>query len=513
MLSHLSTHDLDQLNAKGIPPQEIERQLTHFKRGFPFLPLVRAATLGDGIIQLDAEKQAEAIEQYERALPHKEVIKFVPASGAASRMFKDLFAFMESYTGTPQQVAELQADTGKQAMRTFFERIRDFAFQKDLALALPEGRSLDGCVKDHDYGVVLKALLTDEGLGYGELPKGLLSFHRYSDGQRTPVEEHMVEGANYCMDRGGTVRLHFTVSPEHQARFEAHVAAVRPEYEARFGCQFEISYSIQKPSTDTLAVDLDNQPFRLEDGSILFRPGGHGALLENLNELEADLLFIKNVDNVVPDRLKGETYRYKKALAGVLLSYQEKIFDYLKALEAGPTPELLAEIRQFLRESLCVEFDLPATESEQVAFLTQKLNRPLRVCGMVKNEGEPGGGPYWVKNNDGSTSLQIVESAQIDQGNPEQLALMKGATHFNPVDLVCATRDRHGKSFDLLEFRDPQTGFISHKSKDGRELKAQELPGLWNGSMADWNTLFVEVPISTFNPVKTVFDLLRPQHQ
>lgn len=343
-----------------------------------------------------------------------------------------------------------------------------------------------------------------------------MKFHKYEDGARTPVEEHLVEGALYAGGKNGQVNVHFTVSPEHRPLFEALVAKVAPKYEKKFGVKYSVSFSEQKASTDTVAANPDNTPFRGKDGKILFRPGGHGALIENLNDLDADVIFIKNIDNVVPDRLKGETVEYKKLIAGVLVSKQKKAFQYLELLESGKyTHAQLEEIIRFLRDELsCRNPELKDLEDAELAiYLKKKLNRPMRVCGMVKNVGEPGGGPFLAYNQDGTISLQILESSQIDKNNAEYLQMFQNGTHFNPVDLVCAVKDYKGNKFDLTKYVDHQTGFISSKSKDGKELKALELPGLWNGAMSDWNTIFVEVSLGTFNPVKTVNDLLRPQHQ
>ena len=342
-----------------------------------------------------------------------------------------------------------------------------------------------------------------EGLRYGETPKGLVSFHRYGDEVRKAVEEHLVEGAQYAA-AGGEVKIHFTVSPEHLTRFEALLAEKIPGYESRFGVKYRISFSVQDPSTDTLAVNPDCTPFRRADGRLLFRPAGHGALIGNLGKIDADIVFVKNIDNVTTDARRGDTVLYKKALAGVLLALQERIFEYLMALEV-PGAEL-EPIAAFIENELCVK--LP--KDYGTALLRQVLDRPIRVCGMVRNEGEPGGGPFWVTGADGLETLQIAESNQIA---PEKRELMRLATHFNPVDLVCSFRTSKGGRFDLQEFVDPATGFISRKSDGGRELLAQELPGLWNGAMARWNTVFVEVPITTFSPVKVVTDLLRPEHQ
>ena len=505
-----STQDLAVLASRNISLAEVETQLNNFRNGFPYLQLAQPATVGQGILQLTSEERDAFLQRYERELPTQKVVKFVPASGAASRMFKALFAFMKLCEESEQSP---HLDEHSMA-KTFLEGIRKFAFFQTLAQSLGGEEQVEKYIHAGDYAPIFQHLLTERGMNYGKLPKGLLEFHAYEDATRTPAEEHLVEGAQVCADEAGKVRLHFTVSPHHLEAFKAHLIAKGPQYEQAYQVSFDLSYSIQKPATDTLAVDMEDQPFRKADGELLFRPGGHGALIENLNELDADLVFIKNIDNVVPDHLKGETVIYKKVIGGVLLSMQQQIFDYLEKLDKDAVA--LEEVQNFLETQLCVR--LPQSydgfsEEEKKAYLQQKLHRPIRVCGMVKNEGEPGGGPFWVKNADGSISLQIAEKAQIDPKDEGQQKFVQGATHFNPVDLVCGLKDRNGNAFDLTAHRDPQTGFISFKSLNGRELKAQELPGLWNGAMADWNTLFVEVPLITFNPVKTVNDLLRPQHQ
>ncbi|MEQ3126609.1 DUF4301 family protein [Alistipes putredinis] len=472
--------DFVQMEEHGLTPAALETQLKNFREGFLFLPVTRAASCGDGIRVLDAAGIEQAAARYDRAKESLRVVKFVPASGAATRMFKDLFEFVREGRRTAV-VGELLANR------------RRFAFW-------PELRTIIG--DDADELRTVENIVA-EGLRYGETPKGLVSFHRYGDEVRKAVEEHLVEGAQYAA-AGGEVKIHFTVSPEHLTRFEALLAEKIPGYESRFGVKYRISFSVQDPSTDTLAVNPDCTPFRRADGRLLFRPAGHGALIGNLGKIDADIVFVKNIDNVTTDARRGDTVLYKKALAGVLLALQERIFEYLMALEV-PGAEL-EPIAAFIENELCVK--LP--KDYGTPLLRRVLNRPIRVCGMVRNEGEPGGGPFWVAGADGLETLQIAESNQIA---PEKRKLMRSATHFNPVDLVCSFRTSKGGRFDLREFVDPATGFISRKSDGGRELLAQELPGLWNGAMARWNTVFVEVPITTFSPVKVVTDLLRPEHQ
>lgn len=515
-----SDQDLNHLKAYGANLDTIKQQIQQFEEGFPFLRIIKAATINDGLLQIDEQLAEKYISTYEQESPQIKVVKFVPASGAASRMFKALFGFMSSYSGSDEDYQKLTNDEKLRPIFNFFKHIEDFAFYNSLKEKHYEkhGIGLNEAILQRQYVSVLETLLEDDGLQYGNLPKGLLEFHSYTDTTRTPVEEHLVEGAKYCKNANNEVFIHFTVSPEHRKGFEQHIEEVKVSYEKEYGVTYYISFSEQKPSTDTIAVDMENKPFRNEDGSILLRPGGHGALIENLNDLDTDIVFIKNIDNVVPDSIKEATYRNKKMLGGILLRYQETIFSYLKLIhESDDLPaEKIEEIQHFVENQLCTispQVFSTMEDDEKVAYLFQKLDRPIRVCGMVKNEGEPGGGPFWAENSDGSTSLQIVESAQVDTQDAEQMSIFKNSTHFNPVDIVCSLKDFEGHKFDLKRFVDAQTGFISNKSKDGRELKALELPGLWNGSMSDWNTIFVEVPIITFNPVKTVNDLLREQHQ
>lgn len=507
--------DQEQIRSRGGNLNDILEQINHFKKGFPFLKAVAAAGIGNGITRLDEQECSGLADYYESRLEAGTVpLKFVPASGAASRMFQSLFSFQEVAL-TNDEAALLLETEQHGSVRQFFSHLSGFAF-------FPLVQEKLGSLEDENgrprYVEILQAVLSPQGLNYGFLPKGLLDFHMYSGLSRTPAEEHLVEGALYGADAGGNVRIHFTVSPEHLPYFKEKCQTAATEFSTRYEVTYEITFSEQKPSTDTIAVDENNEPFRTAEGKLLFRPGGHGALLENLNDLQADLIFVKNIDNVVPDRLKDDTIRYKKAIAGLLLKCQEQIFAHLELLE---NPEKLSDeaidnMLQYLEKELCTlpSANHPLKErNAKVHYLVSKFNRPIRVCGMVKNEGEPGGGPFWAVQSDGTTTLQVVESSQIDMKDPVQAAIASRATHFNPVDLVCGVRNYKGEKFWLPEFRDPETGFISNKSKDGKPLKAQELPGLWNGAMSDWITIFVEVPAITFNPVKTVNDLLRAEHQ
>ncbi len=504
----LSQQDLSQIADKGISEEKLNKQLEEFETGFPFLKLEAAAAVGHGIMAPDEEEREAYVQAWDAYKAQgKNIVKFVPASGAASRMFKNMFAFLSAdYT-------EPTTDFEKQ----YFDNIKKFAFREALCekCRLNDGKRIKELIADGNYKAVVANMLEPKGLNYGQLPKGLLLFHNYEDGPRTPMEEHLVEAALYASSKG-EANVHFTVSHDHLELFKAKVAEKVEKFAEKYGVKYNISFSEQKPSTDTVAVNPDNTLFRNEDGSMLFRPGGHGALIENLNDIDADVVFIKNIDNVVPDRLKDETVTYKQLIAGVLVTLQKKAFAYLEKLEKGEyTHEYLEEIIRFVQRDLCCrKADIKELEdADLVIYLKKKLNRPMRVCGVVKNVGEPGGGPFLTYNQDGTVSLQILESSQIDKTNEEYQKMFTEGTHFNPVDLVCAVKDYKGQPFNLPDFVDKSTGFISSKSKNGKELKALELPGLWNGAMSDWNTVFVEVPLATFNPVKTVNDLLREQHQ
>lgn len=514
----LNEKDRILLDSKDITESQVNEQIERFKKGYSFINLQAPALISKGIIRLNAQELNEMVSFFDENKGFYTITKFVPASGAASRMFKNLYAFIEKYKDTPIPDDFLsQENPSFDSPENFFINLKNFAFYDDLKDYFSKRK------KDIEQLIAKKKLveiaqtLLDDGLGYGHAPKALLKFHRYEDRSRFAVEEHLVEAAIYALNNENIAKLHFTISPEHREAFERIVTETKLIYEEKFGITYDISFSEQKSSTDTIAVDLKNEPFRNDDGTLLFRPAGHGALIENLNDLKEEIIFIKNIDNIVPDRLKEETFKYKKAIGGYLLYAQQKTAQYLELLADGNvTEEELAEIIEFSKEKMLIDFPIyfnVFSNIEKVDFLFSKLNRPIRVCGMVKNEGEPGGGPYWIKSPEDEISLQIVETSQMDLQKESQEKIFHESTHFNPVDLVCSTYDFTGEKFDLTVFVDERTGFISVKSKDGRDLKAIELPGLWNGAMADWNTIFIEVPIITFNPVKTINDLLRPNHQ
>ena len=478
--------DLELITQRGGDPEMVEKQFSHFKKGFPFAHLHDITTPGNGMINFDDETLHQLVLQYDQYCNDLKIVRFVPASGAATRMFKELY-----------EALSLEDGLFSPKVNHFFAQIKQFAFYEDLK----------PYIQNKDKKGILKALLSQEGLDYGNKPKGLLQFHRYDGMTRTALEEHLVESALYAVSKDRTCYLHFTVSPAHQDGFLKRVQSVQSIYEQKYHVKYEISYSIQDPATDTLAAELDNTPFRDADGHLLFRPGGHGALISNLNAIKADLIFVKNIDNVTKEDRLLSTITFKKACAALLISLQNTCFSYLNQLEKGDINiQMLEKITQFAKEKLNIHFLTNQPTQEE---LKNALNRPIRVCGMVKNQGEPGGGPFWVKDKNGVVSCQIVESSQINMKDPIQKAIFDRSTHFNPVDMVCSTIDYKGNYFNLHDFVDEETGFISEKSYEGRTLKAMELPGLWNGAMAHWITVFVEVPLETFNPVKTIFDLLK----
>jgi len=497
--------DLIQIRNKGIQPEKIEEQINCFRKGFPFISLHAPATTEDGIRKLGEQDLQTFITAYDQYKRGKRIVKFVPASGAATRMFKDLQAFLiDDVTCSPGDIDRLY-EKHPEVIR-FIENLNSFPFTGDLEkITARHHENLEDLIRKKDYRRIIALVVGQEGLNYGQLPKGILKFHTYGNYHRTSLEEHMVEGADYAVDHRRQVNLHVTVSEQFRQMFEKHVGLVKNLYEEKFGVVYQVDFSVQDPSTDTIAVDPENNPFREMNGTLHFRPGGHGALLKNLNNLAADIIFIKNIDNVTTDSRKALAYTYKKALAGLLLSLQDRIFRYLHVLSAAPGEADLKEIRSFITR----EFQQDPGRDSIFDF----LNRPLRICGMVRNEGEPGGGPYWVNEPSGRKTLQIVEMSQMDTNDPGQIAIIRQATHFNPVNMVCGCYNYLGDKFDLFRYVDPETGFISKKSLDGKVLKALELPGLWNGAMAGWITVFVELPLETFTPVKTINDLLRAEHQ
>lgn len=520
--SVFSDQDIQQIKERGISLEAAASQIAMLKRGVPFANLDRACTLGDGLLAIPSDQHDALIARFKKAAANGRATKFTPASGAATRMFKSLLAGYHTVkNGSAKSLREAAeaGDKDAQDFFSFFTNIKRFAFYEDLAFSLAaQGENIDDLLQEKSYHKIVEALVEPAGMNYANLPKGLIVFHRYPEGNRTAFEEHLIEGMAYAQDADGVVRLCFTIStdPESDRAARELIAAAGKHYE-KAGITFDIQWMYQKPSTDTLAIDPDGNPFRETDGTLHFRPGGHGSLLENVKDVQGDIIFLKNIDNVVPDYLKAETYRYKMILGGYLIEIQEQIFRYLKMFsQEDVSDEQMDEMIKFSRSKLAL--DIPnnfadAASADKKAFLKSYLDRPLRICGMVKNQGEPGGGPFWVIDKDGRISLQLVESSQIDKSDDRQRQILESATHFSPVDIVCGVRNYQGQPFDLMEYRDPDACFISHKSYEGRELDALEHPGLWNGSMAFWNTIFVEVPLITFNPVKTVLDLLRKEHQ
>jgi Domain of unknown function (DUF4301) len=516
----LSDQDIRQIQAHGLTPEQIHQQLHFFARPPRFIRLARAARVHDGIQRLPVANRDGYLSCQAEAARQGRFLKFVPASGGATRMFELLLHYFYHVDQDLPGVIDAELAQGHHRAREFLvfhDCLRQFAFFPELQdLCAASGKTLEDLLAARRYREILFQVLTEAGLHYQDLPKALIKFHAYGDASRTPLEEHLVEAAAYVQDQGADCRLHLTILPRHRQIFQRFLERLQPALEVRLGCRFAVEYSYQHPATDTLAVDGENRPFRDSTGHLVFRPGGHGALLENLQQLQGDLVYIKNIDNVVPDRLKDPTILWKKILGGLLVDLQGEIHRHLGTLRQNSGQGAWAHALQFAQERLGLTFP-PGIQAlpEDLArdHLVRALDRPVRVCGVVQNQGEPGGAPFWIQEADGSLSLQIVEKAQVDLADPEQRAIWETATHFNPVDLVCAIRDDQGLPFDLAKYVDHEAVFISRKSLEGRELKALELPGLWNGAMARWLTVFVEVPISTFNPVKTVFDLLRPEHQ
>ena len=504
--------DVAQLERKGISKEKVVRQIETFKEGIPFVNLKKAAIVDVGITKVKENERKGLVSFFEDNIKGRKLLKFVPASGAASRMFKAMFNFIEAYDPRTEQLSEYLKRTGDTAVEQFVDGIQKFPFYEEIMERIKGKHSNDGELA-HAF---VTEMLSEDGMNYGFYPKGLLPFHECKRGAATPFKEHLKEAALYAKT-DGKANLHFTISPQHEKMFKDEEAISVPRISQKTDTEFYVSYSFQKPSTDTIAVNNDNTPFRNSDGTLLFRPGGHGALIENLNEQDADVIFIKNIDNVVVEKNLEVVADSKKMLAGLLLKVQSKAYEYAAELEKKEIhPQILRDTANFLEKELNVRFPSKydaLSPEEQLAILKDKINRPIRICGMVRNEGEPGGGPFWISDAKGNVSLQIIESAQINMDDEEQAAILKNSTHFNPVDIVCGVKNHKGKKFNLLNYVDEKQGFITDKTKDGKELKALELPGLWNGAMAFWNTIFVEVPLVTFNPVKTVNDLLKLSHQ
>ena len=504
-----------------VPFEKIVNQVEIFEKGIPYLKLVRPCTIGDGLHVIDEEEDFEdLITVFQEAIEEKIIIKFVPASGAASRMFKKLQAVLNKFGDVKRYVLEeavTHNDKDSLAVLEFVDNIKRFAFYPDLKFKMSEdGLDLEILFREGNYTEILKYTLESDGLNYVNQPKGSIKFHNYPDGARTAFKEHLIEAIHYAKPEEKPAQVHFTISPEYKGLINSIVNKAIERHK-KAGDNIQVSYSFQKPSTDTVAVTIDNKPFKDAEGNLVFRPAGHGALLENLNDIKGDIILIKNIDNLVTEHLQSTTYLYKKLLTGYLVRLQNKIFTYLRVLESKDISlSTINSIKQFAESELLIQFDVSfdsLAADLQIKKLKEKLNGPIRVCGMVKNEGKSGGGPFWVEDEDGTVSLQIVEKTQIDLGNEEQKKIFEASTHFNPVDIVCGVRDYKGIPFNLLKYTDPGTGLIAIKSKDGRDLKALELPGLWNGSMAKWITVFVKVPMITFNPVKEVNDLLKKEHQ
>lgn len=512
----LTEKDHLQLQRKQIEESEIVKQLEIFKKGIPFVNLKESATTGNGIIAFSEEQMQEYSNLYEFEIDRLSVLKFVPASGAASRMFKSLFFFIEDYDYKKETLEQYLERLQMADLRNFFSNLKKFPFYNEV-VALLKNDGLEFANPKDGYQAVcfVNKILGAEGLNYAAMPKGLLPFHDYTTSKASAFEEHLKEAVLYGASCG-RAQLHFTISEAHKTKFESALQRVRKDFKNHEDVAFEVSFSFQKQKTDTVAVTPENELFRNSYGELVFRPSGHGALIENLNEQDADLIFIKNIDNVVAEKFQEQTAFYKKVLAGKCLEVQKKAFKFARELDSFPNEVKINEVFDFLTSDLNVRIPENIIESDtgvQIDFLKSTLNRPIRVCGMVKNEGEPGGGPFWVKNDKEQVALQIVESAQINKADKSQLKLLNSSTHFNPVDLVCAVKNYKGEKYNLLDFVDTKMGFITSKTFEGKQIKGLELPGLWNGAMAYWNTIFVEVPLTTFNPVKTLTDLLKGSHQ
>ncbi len=515
---NITDNDIKLIKSKGLTVEKILAQIETFKNEIPYVALRSAATLDNGILKFVGHYQTELTKLYESRSSNLETIKFVPASGAATRMFKELFKFLDNYEYDKESLNSYTNHEKANAIRLFLIGLEKFPFYNIVMEMVKDVYpNFESLSEGKQLYIFIEMMLKEKGLNYGDYPKGLLPYHKYTDSISTSFEEHLFEAAGYNKNANGDSKIHFTISNIHLAAFKDEFERIKKKVEAKTDTNFIITYSFQKPETDTIAVTKNNELFRTENGSLLFRPGGHGALIENLNDLEADIIYIKNIDNVVVRKYQEEVSGYKKILAGKLIEIQDEVFRILTAIDKkAPTEAALKDIKKFLVQQLNVRLPLDFdkfSEKYKIQFLKESMNRPIRVCGMVINEGEPGGGPFWVKKENGRLVLQIIETPQIDKNDKRQQDILKSATHFNPVDLVCGVRDYKGNKFNLQEFVDPDAGFITRKSLNGETIKALELPGLWNGAMSNWISIFVEVPLTTFNPVKTVNDLLKSAHQ
>ena len=497
---NFSERDKNQIENNALTIEKVNAQIELIKSGMAFSKLKNAATLDKGILKVSDENKF--INVFEDSKDTISMVKFVPASGAATRMFKFLFSFLKDQNNDDKTMSFFASNLEK---LPFYNNVKNKLSSNFETLSSKE-----------KYITFVQTMLNEDKLNYGFFPKGLLPFHNYSDGASTAFEEHFYEAALYASSNH-KAHLHFTISETHSDKFAKELSRIKSDIETKTNTQFDVSFSYQKQSTETIAIKANDELYREKDGSLLFRPSGHGALLENLNDLNYDIIFVKNIDNVVVKTYHNNISNSKKMLAGVLLGVQKQAFEFLNELESETiSEEKILKIAGFLSSKMNVEIDSEFDDfsfKQKTDYIIGKLNRPIRVCGMVKNQGEPGGGPFWVEDENGNVSLQIVESAQIDNADENQLNILKNATHFNPVDLVCGVKNYKGEKFDLTQFVDYNAAFITMKSKEGTAIKALEKPGLWNGSMANWNTIFVEVPLETFNPVKTVNDLLKAQHQ
>ncbi|HSL90504.1 MAG TPA: DUF4301 family protein [Ignavibacteriaceae bacterium] len=518
LLRELKEHS-SEIVEKGITEKQILDQLEVFERGKLFTDIIKPCVKGDGIFVIDESQYDELLVNYRSAAILGRLTKFVPASGAATRMFKCL----QSYLNISETISiaglkkEMHTDSDAKSVYVLINNIKYFAFYEDLKSLLSiEKFDLDNISDDDDISIILRKVLDSSGLNYSFYPKGAILFHKYNGEKRTAFEEHIFEAAELLIDQSGVLRIHFTISEEHVELFNEIINKAIKHFHKQ-SVQVNVTYSFQKKSTDTISVTLDNQLFKDSNNKLVFRPAGHGALIENLNDLDADIVLIKNIDNILPSTQNAESVKSKKILTGFLIKLQKQVFNYIKILDSKNVNEIIInEIKSFVSDFLSVlltdSFERKTTD-EKADYLFDRLNRPLRVCGMVKNEGHPGGGPFWARNKNDEVSVQIVEESQINKRDRSKADIFEASTHFNPVDLICAVRDFNGKKFNLKNFVDESSGLITTKTFEGRQLKALELPGLWNGAMAYWNTVFVEIPAETFNPVKEINDLLKPQHR